>query len=238
MTDKVKLLDKVHLQFDEIEVYHNFDLEIPKNKITCIVGPSGCGKTSILNLLAGFITTYTGKIHIENERIGYIFQEDRLLPWETVFQNIAFVREKVDEVEIMKLLRILELEEFKDKKPASLSGGMRQRCAIARGFYYHSSLLLMDEPFKSLDYDLRLNLVKYLGTLWKEQENTIIFVTHDIDEALLLGHQVVVLSRRPTKILETITIKSDIAKRDINQQEHLLIRDKIIQHMTYYDNKS
>lgn len=228
----IQLLNHINLKFDEIIVFDNFSLTVPENKITCIVGPSGCGKTSILNLLAGFITDFNGVANTGKEKVGYIFQEDRLLPWETVYQNIRLVREETDNEEIMKLLNALELNEFKDKYPEQLSVGMRQRCAIARGFYYHSSLLLMDEPFKSLDYDLRFNLVRYLSELWNKNRITIIFVTHDIDEALLLGHQVVVLSRRPTRIIESFQIDSDIEARDMNQQEHMLMRNKIINHLS------
>lgn len=132
----------------------------------------------------------------------------------------------------MKLLEALELIDFKDKFPHQLSGGMRQRCAIARGFYFHSDLLLMDEPFKSLDYDLKLNLVKYFRNLWVKSQKTVIFVTHDIDEALLLGHEIIVLSKRPTVILDTYRIDLEFENRDVNQNQHVIIRNKIINHMT------
>lgn len=205
---------------------------MPENKITCIVGPSGCGKTSILNILAGIIKLYEGISNTESNRISYIFQEDRLLPWETLYQNIRLVREEEDKEEIINLLEALELIDFKDKYPHQLSGGMRQRCSIARGFYYNSDLLLMDEPFKSLDYDLKLNLLNYLGGLWVKNKKTIIFVTHDIDEALLLGHEIVVLSKRPTVILDTYLIDTKLGNRDVNQKQHIIIRNKIINHMT------
>lgn len=232
MAEQINMFKNLTLHFDEIDVFNNLDLSVNKNKITSIVGPSGCGKTSLLNLIAEFISPNNGSLQVDGERIGYVFQEDRLLPWETVFANISLVRETTDETEIMNLLNMLELSDFKDKYPNQLSGGMRQRVAIARAFYYHASLLLMDEPFKSLDYDLKLNLVKYLGGLWEKEQNTILFVTHDIDEALLLGHEIIVFSKRPTKILERFTLESDLSKRNINQKEHLLIRDKIINHMT------
>lgn len=227
----ITILYDISLSFQEVTVFNNFKLDIPKGKITCIVGPSGCGKTSVLNLLAGFIKDYTGQVNVEGEKIGYIFQEDRLLPWETVYQNIRLVREEEDHNEIMKLLEALELSDFADKYPHQLSGGMRQRCAIARGFYYHSTLLLMDEPFKSLDYDLRLNLVNYLGRLWEKNQSTVIFVTHDIDEALLLGHKVIVLSRRPTEIISEYEIPSELSARDIGEAEHLRMRSEIISAM-------
>lgn len=226
------MLTKIDLKFDDIDVFKKFSIDIQQGKVNCIVGPSGCGKTSILNMLSGFVTPQTGSINIANERIGYIFQEDRLLPWETVYQNIRLVREQEEKQVILDLLKTLDLSEFKDKYPHQLSGGMRQRCSIARGFYYHGTLLLMDEPFKSLDYDLRLNLVGYLGKLWETNRSTIIFVTHDIDEALLLGHKIIVLSKRPTRIVESFEINSPISKRTITQDVHVEIRSKIISHMS------
>jgi len=233
MTESIELLKDVHLNYDEIEVLKGFTLEIPYKKITCIVGPSGCGKTSILNILAGLEENYSGVCHTESEKIGYIFQEDRLLPWETVYKNIQIVGKEENKEEINELLKTLGLKDFKDKYPDQLSGGMRQRCAIARGFYYHSTLLLMDEPFKSLDYDLRLNLVKYLSFIWKMKKNTIVFVTHDIDEALLLGHQILVLSERPSKIAKRINLLTPHEKRSIMDEEHVHLRGQIIYEMSH-----
>lgn len=228
----IRVLDQVSLNYDEIEVFSDLSLDILKNKITCIVGPSGCGKTSLLNMLSGLLKPGKGHVKTDGERVGYIFQEDRLLPWETVYQNIKLVDKNENKEEILELLKALELADFKDKYPHQLSGGMKQRVSIARGFYYQSSLLLMDEPFKSLDYDLRVNLINYLARLWEQKNNTIVFVTHDLDEALLLGHQVVVLSSRPTTISECFTIQSELGIREINEQNHLEVRDKIIQLMT------
>lgn len=228
---EVTLLEEVSLSYDEINVLTKFSLKVPYQKITCIVGPSGCGKTSILNLLSGLILKDKGQVNTNHERIGYVFQEDRLLPWETVYNNIRLVREEENQQEIMSILKDLELDGFEDKLPEQLSGGMRQRCALARGFYFGGSLLLMDEPFKSLDYDLRLNLVSYLRTLWERNKNTVVFVTHDIDEALLLGHQVMVLSKRPAKIIGIYDVHEPFELRHVMGEEHINIRSQIIEHM-------
>ena len=232
MNSSQKLLRDISLKYEEVEVFQNFTLEVPQGKITTIVGPSGCGKTSLLNMMADLLPATEGKVQTQDETIGYIFQEDRLLPWETVYENVKLVREIEDRQEIMSILEALEIEDFADKYPDQLSGGMRQRCAIARGFYFHSTLLLMDEPFKSLDYDLRLNLINYLGKLWKRTGNTIIFVTHDIDEALLLGHQILVLSRRPSVIAEKFHRDSDLGTRDISDEDHIRCRRKIVSHLS------
>jgi NitT/TauT family transport system ATP-binding protein len=226
------ILSNVELKFDDVWVFKDFSLAVKAGKINCIVGPSGCGKTSILNLLSGLLKPYRGQLNTADERVAYIFQEDRLLPWETVYDNVRLVKEEDDEGAIMALLKALDIDGFAHKYPHQLSGGMRQRCSIARGFYFQGSLLLMDEPFKSLDYDLRLNLVGYLGELWKKDPHTIIFVTHDIDEALLLGHQVLVLSKRPTAVVETIQLHSDLKNRHVSTTEHIYARSKIIRHMS------
>ena len=222
------LFEGIRLDFDEIQVYKDLNLSVPKNRITTIVGPSGCGKSSLLNLLAGLISPSGGRILCQEETVGYIFQEDRLLPWATVYENVKLVRESEDRDEIMSILKALALEDFADKYPDQLSGGMRQRCAIARGFYYHSTLLLMDEPFKSLDYDLKLNLVKYLIDLWRSNANTILFVTHDIDEALLLGHRVIVMAKRPNGIAGVFNLETDLEHRDVGDAMHIETRSRII----------
>lgn len=224
----IQLMEQIELCYEEVDVFKNFDLSVPKGQITSIIGPSGCGKTSLLNILADFVYPKAGRVMVEHEKIGYIFQEDRLLPWETVYNNIGLVREEEDQGHLLEILEALELLSFKDKYPSQLSGGMRQRCAVGRGFYYDSSLLLMDEPFKSLDYDLRLNMVKYFGKLWQQERNTVLFVTHDIDEALLLGHHIMVLSKRPTKTLKTYNITRPLEQRKISHKEHVAIRSEII----------
>lgn len=228
----MKLLSNVTLEYEEIKVLDGFDLDVKGQQITCILGPSGCGKTSLLNLLAGLIQPTIGQVVHSEHEIGYVFQEDRLLPWETVYNNVKLVRDSEDRLLIETILKDLEIDEFKDKLPMQLSGGMRQRCALARAFYYNAPILLMDEPYKSLDYDLRINMISYLRKLWKRSQSTIIFVTHDIDEALLLGHEVIVLSKRPSHILSQYSIKTDFEKRNVLDAEHVHIRSQIIKTMT------
>ncbi|MFV0503122.1 MAG: ABC transporter ATP-binding protein [Lachnospirales bacterium] len=219
------------MNFNDIEVYKDFTLEIGLNEITCIIGPSGCGKTSILNVVSGLNKNYKGEVNINSMDVGYIFQEDRLLPWETVYNNVSIVKSN-NKKKIMEILKDLELYEFKDKYPHELSGGLRQRCSLARGFYFNPKVLLMDEPYKSLDYDLKISLINYLTNLWKKNKNTIIFVTHDIDEALLLGNKIVVLSKRPTRILKEFFVNTSIEIRNINTAEHNEIRKEIINLLT------
>ncbi len=215
------------MDYEDVKVFENFSLSIPENKITCIIGPSGSGKTSILNILAGLVTDYKGKVYLGDD-FSYIFQESRLIPFSTVYDNIKIVRRDEDKDEILAILNDLGLLGFENKYPDQLSGGMKQRVSIARGFYYNSSILLMDEPFKSIDYDLRINLINYLKYIYSKNNKTIIFITHDIDEAILLGHHIIVLSNRPTVIKKEFVVESDILKRTVLDKEHISLRSQII----------
>ena len=197
-------------KYGRTEVLRDFSLEMPAGKITCIVGPSGCGKTTLLQLLAGLEEPDAGRVEgVAGRRLSYVFQEPRLLPWKTVWENIAFVlggegpaaAERAE-----RFLRAMGLWEFKNSYPKELSGGMKQRAALCRAFAYPHDVLFLDEPFKSLDTPLRLALVRLLAEMWAGSPRPVIIVTHDIFEALLLGHRVVVLSPRPAKVLEELEI--------------------------------
>lgn len=171
-------------------VFNNFALEIEDGKILCVLGESGGGKTTLLNILAG-LTVYEGAIDGAPKTVGYIFQEPRLLPNLTVEGNLRYVGgtpEKIDE-----LLAKTELTAQRDKKPRALSGGEKQRVALARAFLSDSEVLLLDEPFSSLDTALKIRLAEVFAALWQANKRTAVFVTHDIEEACMLAHRVVVL---------------------------------------------
>ena len=222
------LINDVSKSFGDNKVIDSLNIELESNRILCIVGPSGCGKSTLLNIIAGLTEPDQGNIDLENEKVSYVFQEDRLLPWLTVYENIAIVQSKAKKDEVMELIDIIGLKDFADYYPDQLSGGMRQRCSIARAFFYKAPLLLMDEPFKSLDHDLRISMVKYLINIWKESKNTIVFVTHNIDEALLLGHQIIVLSRQPAQKAASFEIKKEHNQRKLIDPYLIEIRNKII----------
>lgn len=224
----VALVNSVYKKYGNMDVLKAFSLSLRPHEIVCLIGPSGCGKSTLLNLISGLIFPDKGDVKSYSKRIGYVFQEDRLLPWKTVLENIKFVDPNKDDSEIFDLIKIMGLEGFAHHYPRSLSGGMKQRCAIARAFTYDSEILLMDEPFKSLDYTLTIKLIQELIKVWEKRRNTILFVTHDIDEALLLGNRILVLSERPAKISDVFSIDTDQKQRDLGSQDLIEIRSKII----------
>ncbi len=216
-------LEQVHKTLGQTKVLDDFSLHAEKNEITCIIGPSGCGKTTTLQLLAGLEQPDAGRIvGTQGMRVSYVFQDPRLLLWKTVAQNVAFVLQDTvplarQQELIRKYLTMMGLNEYRDSYPKALSGGMKQRLALCRAFAYPHDLLLMDEPFKSLDTPLRLGLVWQVARMWQEKSGTIIFVTHDIMDALLLGHRVIVLSARPATVLDDVRIDAPPAQRNVLQ---------------------
>ena len=201
----------------EVVALKNIDLKIPRGQFVCLLGPSGCGKSTLLNAMAGFALPSSGLITADGKLVagpgperGMVFQEYALFPWMTVEDNIGFgleikgqpreaVRATVD-----KLLAMLSLADFRHRYPKDLSGGMRQRVAIARVLALDSPIMLMDEPFGALDALTRRNLQDELLRIWAELKKTIIFVTHSIEEAIYLADRIVVMTYRPG------TIKRDL----------------------------
>jgi NitT/TauT family transport system ATP-binding protein len=195
-------------------------LEIPRGQFTCLLGPSGCGKSTLLNAVAGFAAPSSGIIAVDDRRVtgpgpqrGMVFQEYALFPWMTVAQNIRFgleikrmpgpeIARRVDE-----LLQLLSLADFRHRYPKDLSGGLRQRVAIARVLALDSPILLMDEPFGALDALTRRNLQDELLRLWAELKKTILFVTHSIEEAIYLADRIVVMTYRPGTVKRDLLVE-------------------------------
>ena len=198
---------------------HNISFSVLPNEILVLIGPSGCGKTTILNLIAGFIKPTSGEVLFDGKPVtgpgserAIIFQEYALFPWYSVRNNIEFglVAKRIparDRRQISdRLLKMINLEKFADLYPYQLSGGMKQRVALARALAVEPKILLMDEPFGALDAQTRNHLQQSLLDIWKVNKTTIIFVTHSIDEALVLGHKILVLSRQPAENIDFIEI--------------------------------
>ncbi len=209
----------LHKAYGEMAIFRDFSLTFPLGQITCILGPSGCGKTTLLNIIGGLTIPDGGLLSgFEDKTISYIFQDPRLLPWKTVEENISFVlNHNLPEAERKKItsrfIRLVDLEGFEGYYPSKLSGGMRQRVSIARAFAYPSDIILMDEPLKGLDIALKLNLIRAFSKIWSNDRRTVIFVTHDVEEALLLGNEIFVLSRTPVQIVAHAGSKVPLSER-------------------------
>jgi len=199
--------------------------KIPKAQFCSVVGPSGCGKTTMLNIAAGLDKTLSGAVYFddgsipEEGKLSYMFQSPRLLPWASVRDNVKIVlNNKAEEIEkAEELLVQMGLEKFLDSYPSKLSGGMQRRVALARAFAVKPRLLLLDEPFVSLDVPVGNNLRSMLLKLWEREPTTILFVTHDLREAIFLSDRIIFLSNAPAKLL--LDVKIDIARpRDIENK--------------------
>ncbi|ACA57198.1 ABC transporter ATP-binding protein [Clostridium botulinum] len=181
--------------YEDKIIFRDLNLNFEKNKITALLAPSGYGKTTLLNIIAGLEFLDSGSFIMEAQSISYMFQEDRLLPWLTVYENIAFVLKSSTfkcEIEniIDKYLDLVSLKEYKDYTLDKLSGGMKRRVALARAFAYKSEVLIMDEPFKGIDLTLKKEIISGFLKLWEKDKRTVIVVTHDINEARALSHNI------------------------------------------------
>ncbi len=228
-------IDKVCKSYDtqqgKLEVFKDFSLSVKDGRVAALLGPSGCGKTTLLHMIAGMEHYDAGTIKgipksttTNVASLSYLFQEPRLLPWQTVFQNVDLVLQNhIPDKEkrtytVNEFIRLVGLSDYAKLRPEELSGGMRQRVAIARAFAYPSQLILMDEPFQSLDTELRFQLIDAYQKLWKRIPRTTLLVTHDIQEALLLADTILVLSPRPAKIIGTMEVTVPRAERHIGNR--------------------
>ncbi|CAM4005735.1 ABC transporter ATP-binding protein [Bordetella tumbae] len=215
----VNELSKTYGGASPVQALDNIDLTVEAGEFVALLGPSGCGKSTLLNLIAGFETPSSGTLKVGGEPVaspgparGVVFQEAALFPWLNVWENVVFgpkiagrpKKEYVERAEDM--LNITGLSAFKKHLPVQLSGGMRQRVGIARVLTLGSKVLLMDEPFGALDAQTRLTMQELLLSVWQKLRTTVVFVTHDIDEAILLADTIYVMSARPGRIATRITV--------------------------------
>jgi NitT/TauT family transport system ATP-binding protein len=227
----------------------NVSIDIGASEFLCIVGPSGCGKSTLLNIIAGFLTPATGQISIGGKAVtghgmdrGVVFQDfAQLFPWRTALGNVSFglemkgVANPERERIAREQLRLVKLEKFTDSFPHHLSGGMQQRVAIARALAYNPSVLLMDEPFAALDAMTRDDMQRLLADVWKETRKTIIYVTHNVAEAVYLADRVVVMSAHPGTV-KTV-MKVDLPRpRDPLSVEFLACQKELMGHLGHNTN--
>ena len=210
-----------------IDVLKNINIKIKSKEFVCIVGPSGCGKTTLMNIIGGLIDANDQKFKKKqfdlksNGDFGYVFQTSRLLPWLTVKENIELVCEEnekyIDRIEF--LLSEFDLHEFKNYYPKSISGGMRRKVSLARALIKEPQILLMDEPFVSLDQPTSESLYSVLIKYWQKNPITIILITHNLKEAILLGDRIIFFSKRPASVVYDHKIKSKTEGLSIDNTE-------------------
>jgi len=233
-----------------VEAVQRTDLDVPNGEFVCLVGPSGCGKTTLLRIVAGLETLTAGTIHVqrsgpERPLNSMIFQQESLFPWKTVAENVEFAlrvrgidrterRRRTDE-----WLRTVGLHRFASSYPYQLSGGMKQRVSIARAFALDPEILLMDEPFAALDQQTKLLLQEELIRIWSDTRKTVLFVTHNIDEAVVLADRVIVMTAHPGRIKaevpidlprprDPIDVRSDPRYTELTQGIWHVLRDEVL----------
>ena len=246
---KIENLSKV-FRTEEVETtaLNNVSLEVKKGEFVAIMGPSGCGKTTLLRLIAGLDQPTSGEVIADGEVVkkpsgdrAVIFQQYSLFPWLTVLENVMFglnlKKDRTKEENLKAAERYLEsvgLIDFKDSYPHELSGGMKQRVAIIRSLLNHSPILLMDEPFSALDMQNRHMLQEQLIGVWKRFKNTIVFVTHDVDEAIYLADKIVIMDKNPGKIKEVFDVDMPrLRKRE--SEEFIKIQEEVLDKLNVED---
>jgi NitT/TauT family transport system ATP-binding protein len=221
---------------EPVHVLERISLEVERGEFVCIVGPSGCGKSTLLNIVAGFMEHTRGQVLVEGQPVHgpdarriFVFQENGIFPWLTVTDNISFGIQRGNprrgEI-IAHYVEMVGLKGFEKAYPRELSGGMRQRVEIARALAAKPDIIYMDEPFGALDFLTRLKMRSDLIRIWQEERKTILFVTHDIEEAVQLADRVIVMSQRPASVQEVVRVNLP-RPRDLDSPEYLAARDRI-----------
>ncbi len=221
---EIRIADKTHIGADgtRIPAIRDLKLEVRPQSMTVLMGPSGCGKTTLLRIIAGLDDRFTGTVHVPDDaRIGVMFQEPRLLPWRTVRQNIQIVAEDLSSAEIESLASSVGIADMLPRFPQELSLGLARRVALARAFAPRPDLLLLDEPFVSLDERTAERLRHLLLEVWSARPTTAILVTHNAREAILLAGQLVLLAPRPTRVVAVVPIDIPQSERDATVVEEI-----------------
>jgi ABC-type nitrate/sulfonate/bicarbonate transport system ATPase subunit len=226
---------------EDVHVLEHIDLEVREGEFVCIVGPSGCGKSTLLNIIGGFLKRSRGEVLVEGQPVAgpdprrvFVFQENGVFPWLTVDENIGFGLLKKSNAErertVAHYVDMVGLNGFERAYPRELSGGMKQRVEIARALAANPEIIYMDEPFGALDFITRLKMRADLVRIWQSEKKTILFVTHDIEEAVQLADRVMVMSKRPATIQTIIPVELP-RPRDLDSAGYLETRDRIFSAM-------
>jgi NitT/TauT family transport system ATP-binding protein len=233
--------DNVTLRFGDAPLYAGLNLEVRTGEFLCIVGPSGCGKSTTLRLMAGLLEPSEGAIRVEGrpaqkmrENFAFVFQNPRLVPWRNAVENVCLAaslrygtsKRKAMDRAIRELGKV-GLAKDTQKMPAMMSGGERQRVSIARALMVDPKIVLMDEPFSALDLRTRALMREEILALWKETGKTVVFVTHDVEEALVLADRITVLSQKPTRLIETIVVEASRPRQTDTDPELLRVRNHL-----------
>jgi len=235
-------IEKLSKNYGDIEIIKDLNLHIKKGEFISIVGPSGCGKSTLFKVITGLLTEYTGKVWIEenivkDKVISYLPQKDLLLPWKTLYENatipleIGGIKKEQWEDIITPLIKEFGLSGFEKRYPHELSGGMRQRGGLLRSFLIDSDLMLLDEPFGALDALTRSSMQEWLLKIWNKYNHSILFITHDIEEAIYLSDRIYIMSPRPGKFLDELDIKFPRPRKKdiILSQKFLKYKGKILE---------
>ena len=226
---------------EDVHVLEDINIEVREGEFICIVGPSGCGKSTLLNIAGGFLKATRGELLVDGRAVDepdprriFIFQENGVFPWMTVEENVGFGVKRSTAAERRDLIRhyieMVGLTGFERTDPKELSGGMKQRVEIARALAAEPDVLFMDEPFGALDYLTRLRLRHELIQIWQRERRTVLFVTHDVDEAVQLADRVVVMGRRPARVRAVVPV--DVPRpRDLDDPGCRMLRDEIFEIM-------
>lgn len=224
MADKL-IITNLSKSYNNLQVIDNWNLSISQGERIAFLGPSGSGKTTFLRIISGLETPDSGSFVHDSLKMSFVFQEPRLIPWRNVKDNLLFVNEQGD---YKHLLTLLKLKGFETYYPSQLSGGMAQRVNLARALIVNPDLLILDEAFTSLDFKVKYSIMQDINQLWQQRKFTIIFVTHDLKEALILADRIILLSGRPSKIKKVINIDSSL-NRSIGSLDFLKLESELIE---------
>jgi len=245
MIDTAVRLDHVQLRFGSETIFEDLSFEVRQGEFVCLLGPSGCGKSTSLRLMGDLLQAHSGSVEVAGlppsqawDQVAFVFQSPRLAPWRNVIDNVLLGVElrsgraaaQLQSAKAQALLDLVGLGTSAHKFPSMLSGGERQRVAIARALAVDPSIVLMDEPFSALDPNTRLRLRQEIVRIWQETQRTVVFVTHDIEEAIWLADRIVLLSNKPTRVLENIVVDAP-RPRHLHQDPSLQALRQRLEHL-------